>query len=54
MPDASAEFRDRLLRALKAALNGTVDDRVTLLNEVAHGVNHLAEFDQDTHDGRQP
>lgn len=50
MPDTSAEFRDRLIKALETASNGTVEDRVVLLNEVAYGVTHLAEFDQDTQD----
>lgn len=48
MSDPSAEFRDRLIRAVETASNGTVEDRVALLNEVAHGVTHLSELDRET------
>lgn len=46
--DASAEFRERLLGALRGASEGTDEAREVLLREMAYGAAHLAEFDQRT------
>lgn len=48
MTDFSSDFRERLRNVLTKAAEGTIEQRMALLDEVTFGIAHLAEFDQET------